>query len=123
MREALLVIVNNLLLVGLGVLGELVHEVAHPLDLRFGIVEELLVLRLEGVQVEHELSLFLFKLEVLFAELVELLVELHIAHASLVARGRHAETLATLRIRDLGVGGQGTLGGTAAAHGRFVSLL
>lgn len=44
LREALLVIVNNLLLVGLGVLGELVYEVAHPLDLRLGIVKELLVL-------------------------------------------------------------------------------
>jgi hypothetical protein len=42
--------------------------------------------------------LLLFQLEVLFAQLIELLVELHIAHSSLVARGRDAETLTTFRI-------------------------
>lgn len=98
LREALLIIMNNLLLVGLCVLGELVHKVAHPLDFRLSIVKELLVLGLEGVQVEHELSLLLFQLEVLFTQLIELLVELHIAHSSLVARGRDAETLTTFRI-------------------------
>lgn len=98
LREALFIIINNLLLVDLCVLGELVHKVTHPLNFRLSIVKELLVLGLEGVQVEHELSLLLFQLEVLFAQLIELLVELHIAHASLGARGRDAETLATFRI-------------------------
>jgi hypothetical protein len=79
-------------------LRELVHKVAHPLDFRLSIVKELLVLGLKGVQVEHELSLLLFQLEVLFTQLIELLVELNIAHSSLVARGRDAETLTTFRI-------------------------
>jgi hypothetical protein len=78
LRKALLEVGNHLLLVCLGVLGEFVHEITHSLDFRLGVVEQLLILSLQGVQVQHELSLFLLKLEVLLPKLIQLLIELNI---------------------------------------------
>lgn len=128
LREAVFKISYHLFLVGLWVLSEFVHEITHSLDFGLGIIEELLILTLQSVKVQHQFSLLLLQLKVLLPKLIQLLIKLDIWNAlgnwvgSRRSR-RHTQTLTALYIRNLWIGWQWSLGSAPTTDWCLVTLL